>query len=114
METQLHKWQSEGQGKQDRGRKQVQPYKPERIESISRLKVILFKNDPNVKVMWVAISKQDVDEETLKALRNWTEEGHVLWFETDLAPYFGFALPRLAMQGRQDQTYQYVAPHPLI
>lgn len=113
MEMQLHKWQSEGPGKQDRRRKQVQPNKPERIESISRLKVILSKNDSNVNVMWVAISKQNIDEETLKALRSWAEEGHVLWLETDLTRDFGFTLPRLATQGRQGQALQCVGSHPL-
>lgn len=42
------------------------------------------------RIIWVAVSRNDIDIETRKVLRNWINKGGVLWVETDLAESFGF------------------------
>ena len=42
------------------------------------------------KIIWVALSRNDIDVETRKQLRGWINKGGTLWVETDLAESFGF------------------------
>lgn len=42
------------------------------------------------KIIWVALSRNDIDIETRKILRSWINKGGTLWVETDLAESFGF------------------------
>ena len=42
------------------------------------------------RIIWVAVSGNDVDIETRKILRSWVNKGGVLWVETDLAESFKF------------------------
>lgn len=42
------------------------------------------------KIIWVALSRNDIDIETRKILRSWINKGGILWVETDLAELYGF------------------------
>lgn len=46
--------------------------------------------DSAQKIIWVALSRDDIDIETRKQLRGWINNGGTLWVETDLAELFGF------------------------
>jgi len=117
MATLLHQWQNEGRrnpfyngpNKPTPRTEQI----PERIVSVSRLREVLSGNDPNIKVMWVAVSKRDVDDRMLESLRDWIEKGRVLWLETDLARDLGFGLPTFKTQELEGLASRYVGPHPL-
>jgi len=66
-----------------------EPQQP-RITNVTDLKKALVV-DSGQKIIWAAVSRNDIDIETRKILRNWINNGGVLWVETDLAELFGFA-----------------------
>jgi len=50
-------------------------------------------NSPSPQpVIWVQIDRKDVGDEQLKKLREWVEQGGVLWLDTDLARSFRLPL----------------------
>jgi len=46
---------------------------------------------PGQRIIWAALSRDDIDIETRKVLRGWVNKGGVLWVETDLAESYGFS-----------------------
>jgi len=60
-----------------------------RITNVTDLKKALVANSGQ-RIIWAAVSGNDVDIETRKTLRSWVNKGGVLWVETDLAESFKF------------------------
>jgi hypothetical protein len=62
---------------------------PTRITNPTDLKKSLAA-DSGQRIIWVALSQNEVDLETRKKLRAWIYGGGTFWIETDLAELFGF------------------------
>jgi hypothetical protein len=63
---------------------------PVRITDIANLTKSLAAGSSQ-RIIWVALSRSDIDIETRKLLRSWINKGGVLWVETDLAESYGFS-----------------------
>lgn len=62
---------------------------PARIVSLEALKKSLAAGGPG-GILWVALPREQTDDEARDALQRWVHRGGVLWIETDLAALFGF------------------------
>ncbi len=63
-------------------------------------------------VVWVQLTREEVDSEGIEKLRTWVENGHVLWLDTDLAREFKFPLGTAPAELGRMQVAQ--VSHPVL
>ena len=64
--------------------------------------------------MWVQLQRQEVEEEPLKKLKGWVNQGGVLWLDTELARQFGFRLLNAPGSGLYGQARVAPSGHPIL
>jgi len=78
-----------------------------RINDTAELEKLLAVIDSQ-KVIWISLSRKDIDIRTRTKLRNWVRAGGALWVETDLAGSFGFTelrtAGRISLSGQAEIT----------
>ncbi|UCF17657.1 MAG: hypothetical protein JSW59_09385, partial [Phycisphaerales bacterium] len=90
------------------------PNLPNRIDIVDDLKQALL-SDPRPKLLWVALPKESVDEDTFRQLSEWVKAGNVLWVETDLAERLGFpSLRRSRSVSTSGFAQATPEPHPVV